>query len=69
MSEASAVTHANTEREFRLGSVGKGLPGVKTKIADDGEILVSCQWVFTGYYNDEQATKEALHDGWYVMHA
>jgi len=40
MSEATGITHCNTDREWRLGSVGKALPGVETMIAADGEILV-----------------------------
>ena len=66
MSEATGVTHANTDREWRLGSVGKALPGVETRIAEDGEIHIRCGWVFEGYYKDAAKTDEALVDGWYA---
>jgi long-chain acyl-CoA synthetase len=46
------------------GSIGKLLPGVELRIADDGELVVKSQSVFSRYYNDPQATAEVLRDGW-----
>jgi long-chain acyl-CoA synthetase len=49
---------------LRLGSVGRPLPGVQARIADDGGILIKGPNIFNGYYRDAQATLETLVDGW-----
>ena len=65
MTETSTAATVNTLEEFRFGSVGKALPGVEVKIADDGEILLRGPNMMHGYYKDEGATKETLEsDGW-----
>ncbi len=64
MTENSTVATVNTLDDYRLGSVGKPLPGVEVKIAEDGEILLRGANIFQGYYKDEEATAEALVDGW-----
>lgn len=46
------------------GTVGKALPGMDIRVADDGEILVRGPSVFQGYVNDEAATRAALRGGW-----
>jgi len=46
------------------GSIGKPLPGVELKIAEDGELLIKGPTLFAGYYKDPQATAEVLRDGW-----
>jgi len=48
----------------RAGSVGKPLPGIEVKLADDGELLVKSPSLFTGYYNDPKTTAEVKRDGW-----
>ena len=46
------------------GSIGKTLPGVEARIAEDGELLVKSPCLFSRYYKDPQATAEVLRDGW-----
>jgi long-chain acyl-CoA synthetase len=64
MTETSTVASANRPEVFRFGSVGKPLPGVEARIADDGELLLRGPNVFQGYFKNEQATRETLADGW-----
>ena len=47
-----------------MGSVGRPLPGVQVRIADDGAILIKGPNIFKGYYRDTNATRETLIDGW-----
>ncbi len=62
--EATVVTHANNHRDTRLGTVGKLLPGIEQRIADDGEVLIRGPYVFKGYYKDPEATARTIVDGW-----
>jgi long-chain acyl-CoA synthetase len=48
----------------RPGSIGKPLPGVEVRIADDGELLVKSPSLFSGYYKDPESTAAVLRDGW-----
>jgi long-chain acyl-CoA synthetase len=64
MTETSTVATVNTREDFRFGSVGKPLQGVELKIADDGEVLIKGPNIFQGYFKNEEATREALEDGW-----
>lgn len=50
--------------EVRLHTVGRPLPGVELKISDAGEILIRSGSVFSGYFKQEEATRESLEDGW-----
>ena len=50
--------------EVRLHTVGRPLPGVDLRISDAGEILVRSGSVFSGYFKQEEATRESLEDGW-----
>ncbi len=65
MSELSCVASVSHPREARLGTVGKLLPGLEGKVADDGEYLVRGPLVMRGYRNEPDKTAEALDpDGW-----
>lgn len=65
MSELSCVAAVSHPREARLGSVGKLLPGLEGKIADDGEFLVRGPLVMKGYRKEPAKTAEAIDaDGW-----
>ena len=64
MTETATAATASTLASYRFGSVGRALPGMQIRIADDGEVLVKGPNVFQGYYKNEEATREALGDGW-----
>jgi long-chain acyl-CoA synthetase len=64
MTETSTVATVNTLDEFRFGSVGKTLPGVEAKVAEDGELLLRGPNIFQGYYKNEEATADTIADGW-----
>ena len=64
MTETSTVATVNVPDEFRFGSVGKPLPGVEAKVAEDGEVLLRGANIFQGYYKNDEATRETLVDGW-----
>jgi long-chain acyl-CoA synthetase len=63
-SEASGPTSFNVPGQTRYGTVGKVIPGVEVRIADDGEILVRGANVFAGYAKDPEATRQSFVDGW-----
>jgi long-chain acyl-CoA synthetase len=63
--EGSAVATYTTAQDIRIGKVGRALPGVELRIADDGEILVRSPSVFPGYFKDDESTRSTLDaDGW-----
>jgi long-chain acyl-CoA synthetase len=64
MTETSSGACSNTLHQHRFLTVGKPLPGVELKIADDGEILVKSPGNMLGYHNNPEATAEMLKDGW-----
>jgi long-chain acyl-CoA synthetase len=64
--EVSCFCTLNTPEAYRFGSVGKALPGVELKIADDGEIMVKGDIVFKGYYNQQELTQKTLASGGWI---
>jgi long-chain acyl-CoA synthetase len=64
MTETSTAATAQTLDDFRFGSVGKILEPMEAKIAEDGELLLRGPNIFQGYYKNEEATEDALEDGW-----
>lgn len=65
LTETSAALALSAPHDRRSGSVGRALPGVELRVADDGEILARGANVFEGYLGAEQATDEAFVEGWF----
>jgi long-chain acyl-CoA synthetase len=65
LTETTAPISVNLPSNFKIGKVGPPLPGVSVRIADDGEVQAKGICVFAGYWNNEQATKDAFDGEWY----
>src|SRR4051812_34611547 len=64
MTETSTVATSSRPDDHRFGSVGKPLPGVEVKIADDGELLLKGSNIFKGYYKNDDASFGTIEQGW-----
>lgn len=64
MTETSTGGTANLPGASKVGTVGKALPGVEVKLAEDGELLVRGPNIFQGYYQNKEATDATIIDGW-----
>lgn len=77
LTETSPVASVNPETDNRAGSSGRPISGVEMKLADvphmeiyvdkhnEGEILIKGPNVMQGYFKDQEATAEAIKDGWF----
>ena len=65
LTETAPILTVNPPGAPRVGTVGRSLPGVDIRIADDGEILARGPNVMSGYFNKPEATAEVLKDGWF----
>lgn len=70
LTETSPVVGIGSNKYNKIGSIGKAVPSVEAKIIDEneegiGELIVKGPSVMLGYYNNEEATKEVIKDGWF----
>ncbi|OBJ32355.1 MULTISPECIES: AMP-dependent synthetase/ligase [Mycolicibacter] len=65
LTETTAAITVNPVGGMKVGTVGKLVPGNSMRIAEDGELLVRGGVVFSGYWQNEQATADAFTDGWF----
>jgi long-chain acyl-CoA synthetase len=64
MTETATAATVSSLANHRFGTVGRPLPGVEVRIAEDGEILVKGPNIFAGYHHHEDAGFGAVVDGW-----
>jgi long-chain acyl-CoA synthetase len=64
MTETATAATVSTVENHRFGTVGRALPGVELKIAEDGEILVKGPNIFNGYHNQASTSFGAVEGGW-----
>jgi long-chain acyl-CoA synthetase len=65
LTETSPVMTFNRKDCFKLETVGQAIGGVELKLAPDGEVLTRGPHVMKGYWNDPEATRQAIRDGWF----
>ena len=70
LTETSPVVAIGTNKNHRLGSIGKTVPSVEEKLVDVnaegiGELVVRGPSIMLGYYENEEANKESLKEGWF----
>jgi long-chain acyl-CoA synthetase len=64
MTETATAATVSTVENHRFGTVGRALPGVEIKIAEDGEILIKGPNIFAGYHNQASTSFGAVENGW-----
>jgi long-chain acyl-CoA synthetase len=64
MTETATVATYSTIENHKFGTVGRALPGVECRIADDGELLLRGANIFQGYYKDAEKSFGTIEDGW-----
>jgi long-chain acyl-CoA synthetase len=62
--EICGIAVAHRDGDIRFNTVGVPIPGSDLEIAPSGEILLRSLAVFSGYFRNEDATADALQDGW-----
>ena len=67
MTECCAPATMSNIADYRIGTVGRPLPGVDITIADDGEILIKGDNVFKGYWKMPEETKDSFTQDGYFM--
>jgi long-chain acyl-CoA synthetase len=66
LTETTAGATINQPAAIHVGSVGRPIQGASVRIAEDGEVMIKGGMVFAGYWNNDEATREALtDDGWF----
>jgi len=65
LTESSAAICVNVSTAAKIGTVGRPVAGAAVRIADDGEILLKGDMVFSGYWANPEATADALRDSWF----
>ena len=70
LTETSPIVAVGTNKNYKLGSIGKTVPSVEAKIIDVnddgiGELVVKGSSVMLGYYENEKVNKKSLQDGWF----
>jgi len=65
LTETAPIVTLNHPLRAARGAVGKPIPGVEVRIAEDGEILVRGENVTRGYFNAPEETRAAFRDGWF----
>ena len=70
LTETSPVVAIGTNKNYRLGSIGKTVPSVEAKLVDVneegiGELVVRGPSIMLGYYENEEANKESLKEDWF----
>jgi long-chain acyl-CoA synthetase len=65
LTECTTAASTNRPDAYKFGTVGRPLPGVEARLAEDGELEIRSPTVFAGYLKDPEATREVLReDGW-----
>jgi long-chain acyl-CoA synthetase len=65
LTESCGPISLNTPGDVRFGTVGRPLPEVSARVAEDGEILIKSRKLFAGYYKNPGETSKAMSSGWF----